>query len=89
MAGSASIAFLIPGPRPDIQQTSCVAIIVKNRVALPRSPSPLLKKKLAPSCCQSAKARVTVRAIVDFPVPAAPFSQNIGLQFLSSAQPSI
>lgn len=41
------------------------------------SPLPREKKKLAPRLSQSKYVRATVRAIVDFPVPANPLSQNI------------
>ena len=53
--------------------------MVKSLEALPRSPSPLLKKKLAPSCLLSVKCWAIVLLIVDLPVPAIPFNQNMHL----------
>jgi hypothetical protein len=85
MVGSASIAFIMPDINPGTWAIRSVAIVVKNLEALPRSPSPFLKKKLAPSWALLANDCAIVRAIVDFPVPAMPFSQNIGLPLLSSA----
>jgi len=79
------IAFFTLELIPRIRPIKSIAMVVKNRVALPRSPSPLLKKKLAPNRPWSEKICATVLAIVDFPVPAIPFSQNMGLPFLSFA----
>src|ERR1700722_12160403 len=56
---------------------SCAAILVKNLPAWLTSPPPLEKKKLAPRRSSSKYLRATVRAIVDFPVPAKPLSQKI------------
>jgi hypothetical protein len=56
---------------------SCTAILVKILPAWPTSPPPLEKKKLAPRRFCSKYLRATVRAIVDFPVPAKPLSQKI------------
>lgn len=53
---------------------SWLAIVGKSFIAFPRSPSPLLKKKLAPSDLAWLKDFATVREIVDFPVPAIPFN---------------
>src|SRR5437762_1501091 len=81
-AGSVSIAFLTYGIIAGTFTTSWAARVVKNLVALPRSPSPLLKKKLAPSWPFKAKDWATVLAMVGMvhlPVPAIPFSQNIDL----------
>jgi hypothetical protein len=56
---------------------SCTATLVTNLPAWPTSPSPFVKKKLAPSRFFSKYLRATVRAMVDFPVPAKPFSQKM------------
>jgi hypothetical protein len=56
---------------------SCTATLVTNLPAWPTSPPPFVKKKLAPSRLFSKYLRATVRAIVDFPVPAKPFSQKM------------
>jgi hypothetical protein len=61
-------------------------IVGKNFLALPLSPSPLLKKKLAPRTLLSLKYLAIVREIVDLPVPALPFSQKIGLSCGDEAQ---
>lgn len=58
---------------------SCLVRVVKNLVAFPRSPSPLLKKKLTQSMPSFSTDLATVRQMVDFPVPAIPFSQYMGL----------
>jgi hypothetical protein len=58
---------------------SCLAIVGKSFRAFPQSPSPLLKKKLAPSDLVSLKDFAIVREMVDFPVPAIPFNQNMHL----------
>ena len=42
------------------------------------APSPREKKRLAPSNPRSSVSSATVCAIVDFPIPANPFNQNIG-----------
>jgi hypothetical protein len=68
---------------------SCLAIVVTNVPARPTSPPPLEKKKLAPSRFWSEYLRATVRAIVDFPVPANPFSQKIGRLSSPPAQSNI
>ena len=85
ISGSTSIALLMPDINLGTWIIRSLAMVVKNLEALPRSPSPLLKKKLAPSCCWPANDWATVRAIVDFPVPAMPFNQYMGLPFLSLA----
>jgi hypothetical protein len=56
---------------------SCNAMLVTNLPAWPMSPPPREKKKLAPRHPHWKKSRATVRAIVDFPVPAKPFSQKM------------
>ena len=56
---------------------SCIATLVTNLPAWPTSPPPFVKKKLAPSRFFSKYLRAIVRAMVDFPVPAKPFSQKI------------
>jgi hypothetical protein len=56
---------------------SCNAMLVTNLPAWPTSPPPREKKKLAPRHFRTKHARATVRAIVDFPVPARPLSQKM------------
>ena len=56
---------------------SCTAMLVRNLPAWPTSSLPLEKKKLAPRRSLSWYSRATVRAIVDFPVPAQPLSQKM------------
>ena len=65
---------------------SCHAILVTNLPAWPTSPPPREKKKLAPRRFRSRYLRATVRAIVDFPVPAKPFSQKMHRSSCPSAQ---
>lgn len=65
---------------------SCTAIVVQNLPAWPTSPPPREKKKLAPRRFFSKYVRATVRAIVDFPVPAKPFSQKMQRSSWLSAQ---
>jgi hypothetical protein len=65
---------------------SCTAILVKNLPAWLTSPPPLEKKKLAPRRSSSRYLRATVRAIVDFPVPAKPLSQKMHCTSCLSAQ---
>jgi len=67
-------------------RASCTAKLVKSLPAWPTSPPPLEKKKLAPRRFWSEYLRATVRAIVDFPVPAKPFSQKIHCLSCPSAQ---
>ena len=50
---------------------------VKNLPAWPTSPPPREEKNLAPRRFRSKYVRATMRAIVDFSVPAKPFSQKI------------
>lgn len=57
--------------------TSCLASVWKSFKALPRSLSPLLKKKLAASEPDLLKGLAIVREMVDFPVPAILFYQNM------------
>jgi hypothetical protein len=56
---------------------SSLAMVVQNLPALAVSLSPRAKKNVAPSrpCC--ARSCATVLAIVDFPAPAMPSSQNM------------
>lgn len=61
----------------EILRVSCFVNIGKNFFAFPRSPLPLLKKKVAPRWSVSLSNFATVRDIVDFPVPAIPFSQKM------------
>ena len=68
---------------------SCTAILVTNFPACPTSPPPRAKKKLAPRRTCSEYSRAMVRAIVDFPVPAKPFSQKMHRSSCLSAQPYI
>jgi len=56
---------------------SCTSILVKNLAALPTSPPPWEKKKLAPRRFSSKYLRAIVREMVAFPVLARPFSQKI------------
>ena len=68
--GSASSASLIKGRISGMDWTSWVAMVVNKKLALPRSPSPFLKKKLAPSCVCLSNSAASVRAIVVLPKPA-------------------
>ena len=63
--------------REGIFVASCTAMLMTNLPAWPTSPPPREKKKLAPRRFWSKYLRATVRAIVDFPVPARPFSQKM------------
>jgi hypothetical protein len=65
---------------------SCTAMLVTNLPAWPTSPPPREKKKLAPRRFLSKYRRATVRAIVDFPVPAKPLSQKTHRSSCPSAQ---
>jgi len=65
---------------------SCTAMLVTNFPAWPTSPPPRAKKKLAPRRTRSEYSRAMVRAIVDFPVPAKPFSQKMHCSSCLSAQ---
>src|SRR5271170_8219915 len=65
---------------------SCMAILVKNLPAWLTSPPPLEKKKLAPRRSSLPYLWAMVRAIVDFPVPAKPLSQNMHRPSSPSAQ---
>jgi hypothetical protein len=51
----------------------CLGIVGKSFLAFPQSPSPLSKKKLAPSDCAWLKDFAIVQEIVDFPVPYLSF----------------
>ena len=65
---------------------SCMAMLVTNFPACPTSPPPRAKKKLAPRRTRSEYSWAMVRAIVDFPVPAKPFSQKMHRSSCLSAQ---
>ena len=54
-----------------------IATVLKSLPVWLRSPGPLEKKEFAASQFCSVKVRVRVRAMVDLPVPAMPFNQNI------------
>ena len=56
---------------------SCHAILVNSIPVWATSPPPRAKKKLAPKIPFPCSSFANVRAIVDFPVPAMPFSQKI------------
>jgi len=70
--------------RDGIDLASCTARLVKNLPAWLTSPPPFEKKKLAPRRFCSLHLRATVREIVDFPVPARPFSQKMHCSFCLS-----
>jgi hypothetical protein len=72
--------------RVGILLASCIAMLVTNFPACPISLPPRAKKKLAPRHTCSEYSRAMVRAIVDFPVPAKPFSQKIHCSSCLSAQ---
>ena len=55
-------------------RASWAAIVIANFPVDARSPPPLEKKKLVPRRLNSAYLWATVRAMVDFPVPAMPLS---------------
>jgi hypothetical protein len=61
-------------------------MLVTNLPAWPTSPPPREKKKLAPRRFCSKYLRATVRAIVDFPVPAKPLNQKMHLPSCPSVQ---
>ena len=71
------IASQICSRRDSTVFASYTAILVKNLRAWLTSLPPIKKKKLAPRRFQLKYLRATVRAIVDFPMPAKPFSQKI------------
>ncbi|CAG2000212.1 unnamed protein product [Fusarium graminearum] len=77
MAESTSSAVLIKDAILGILKASWWARVDINLFRLPLSISPLLKKKLAPRSPRFDRAQAIVREIVDFPVPAIPFSQKI------------
>ena len=56
---------------------SCTAVLVTNLPAWLTSPPPRENKKLAPRRSSSQHLQAMVREIVDFPVPAKPFSQKM------------
>ena len=70
-------------PRPRIISTSYIIIVKKKRLLFPRSTSPFLKKKLAPSRFYLLRLYNTVRDI-DLPVAALLYSRKIRLLFGSS-----
>ena len=77
MSGLSMIALQTSGLRAGISFASWVARVLKNLAVPLRSAWPLEKKKLPPSCLCLAHLCATVLAIVDFPVPATPFNQNM------------
>ena len=83
MVGVESTASLMNCDIWGICEISCAAIVVKDRVAFPWSCSPLLKK-LAPRTPCFLKRSATVREMVDFPVPASPFSQILYCLFMKA-----
>jgi len=70
-------ASYICWPRDGTLLASCHTMLVTNLPVPPISPPPREKKKLAPSRAFLRYLRATMRAIVDFPVPARPFSQKM------------
>lgn len=58
---------------------SYLASVGKSFLVFPRSPSPLLKKKLTPSDWDRLNDFAIVREIVEFSIPAIPFNQNMHL----------
>jgi hypothetical protein len=79
-------ALHICGLREGMLLASCTAMLITNLAAWPTSPPPREKKKLAPRRFWSKYLRATVRATVDFPVPAKPFSQKMQRSSWLSAQ---
>lgn len=77
--GSVLMRLSIWGANCRCGMSSCLMILENKYLALPRSPSPCLKKYVAPSSPLSLNDRAIVRAMVDFPVPAIPFSQRMHL----------
>ena len=67
----------------ELDLASWYAIVGMKRSASDNSLSWREKKKLAPSGSQWSASSVTVRAIVDFPMPASPFSQQIDSTLVS------
>jgi hypothetical protein len=63
---------------------SCTARLVKNLPAWLTSLLPFEKKKLAPRRFYLLYLRAIVREIIDFPVPARPFSQKMHCSFYPS-----
>jgi hypothetical protein len=84
ISGFSLMALQMYGTTAGSAIVRCAAIVVNNLVACPRSPRPLEKKKLAPRLFCLYHLRATVRAIVDFPVPAIPFNQNMHAPLQSS-----
>jgi hypothetical protein len=77
ISGCSATVLLICCLNADSLLDSCTAILVKNLSARLTSPPPREKKKLAPSRFLLSYMWATVRAMVDFPVPAMPFSQKM------------
>ena len=86
MSLHSAIASDIYRRKAGILFASCVAMLVTNFPGWLTSPPPREKKKLAPRDFWSEYLRAIVRAIVDFPVPARPFSQKIHRSSSLSAQ---
>jgi hypothetical protein len=68
---------------------SCTAILITNFPACLTSSPPRAKKKLALRRTYLKYFRVIIRVIVNFPMPAKPFSQKIHRSSYLSAQPYI
>jgi hypothetical protein len=77
------------GATTGVLQASQRATVDTNLDKFPRLTSPLLKKKLAPRSPCLHRDQATVREMVDFPVPALPFNQNIVFDLGLSIQQSI
>ena len=77
ISGLSMMALHTRGLRAGSVFANWVASVVVNLAAPVRSAWPLEKKKLPPNCFCLAQLSATVREIVDFPVPAAPFNQNM------------
>uniref|UniRef100_A0A0D2YKN5 Uncharacterized protein n=1 Tax=Fusarium oxysporum (strain Fo5176) TaxID=660025 RepID=A0A0D2YKN5_FUSOF len=89
MAGLASRAFLMKNATPGMLKASWWARVDISLFRLPLSISPLLMKKLAPRSPRLDRECARVRAMVDFPIPAMPFSQKVVFDLGSSIQRSI
>ena len=82
-------AFLRSDLRSKKLYINCVAMMVKNLKALPRSSSSRLKKKLTPNWRRWEKSKAIVRLIVDLSMPTAPFNQKMHLLCEFRAQSSM
>ena len=69
--------------------TSCSVNVGKSLFTVPLSFSPLRKKKLAPRSCCFLRWLITVWEMVDFPIPAMLFNQNMYFLCDDFAQSSI